>query len=142
MFLPVDQGATHILRSGKPVRATEGATHAYVDKLDDVLTCAGVRRSIRWHDLRHTCASSLVQGLWGPAWTLEEVKEMLGHSSILVTQRYAHLGETALKRAAKRVSSVGYELVREVTGGATASAAITSDFNIVGPQRKTAHLTN
>lgn len=137
VFLPVDQGATHVLKSGKPVRASVGATHAYADKLDHVLSSAGVGRAIRWHDLRHTCASSLVQGLWGPAWTLEEVKEMLGHSSILVTQRYAHLGETALKRAAKRVSSVGYELVRDIvkgSGGCVPTAAISSIDPLLSPK--------
>jgi integrase len=59
------------------------------------------RRSVRWHDLRHTAGSSLVAGWWGRRWTLEEVKEYLGHSSILVTQRYAHLGQTALKKAVR-----------------------------------------
>jgi len=57
-------------------------------------------RLIRWHDLRHTCASSLVAGWWGRQWSLEEVCALLGHSSIAVTQRYAHLGDTALRQAA------------------------------------------
>jgi integrase len=57
-------------------------------------------RPFRWHDLRHTCASSLVSGWWGRYWRLEEVMALLGHSSITLTQRYAHLGESALKRAA------------------------------------------
>ena len=59
------------------------------------------RRPVRWHDLRHSAGSSLVAGWWGRRWTLEEVKEYLGHSSILVTQRYARLGQTALKQAVR-----------------------------------------
>lgn len=59
------------------------------------------RQRPRWHDLRHTCASSLVAGWWGRRWSLEEVKELLGHSSIIITQRYAHLAESALSAAAK-----------------------------------------
>jgi integrase len=62
------------------------------------------RRAVRWHDLRHTAGSSLVAGWWGRRWTLEEVKEYLGHSSILVTQRYAHLGQTALKKAVRETN--------------------------------------
>jgi hypothetical protein len=31
-----------------------------------------IARTVRWHDLRHTCASSLVAGGWGPRWSLEE----------------------------------------------------------------------
>jgi integrase len=59
--------------------------------------------SVTWHSLRHTCASMLVSGAWGSAWSLEEVKGMLGHSSIAVTERYAHLAASALFRAADRL---------------------------------------
>jgi integrase len=64
------------------------------------MTAAGIDRRVRWHDLRHTCAASLVSGWWGRSWRLEEVKELLGHGEIRMTERYAHLGPTALKRAA------------------------------------------
>lgn len=70
------------------------------DRWKGALAKAGITRRLRWHDLRHTCASSLVSGLWGRRWSLEEVREMLGHSSIVVTQRYAHLAESAITRAA------------------------------------------
>lgn len=47
------------------------------------------------HALRHTCASRLVQrGV-----SLYVVKELLGHSSIQVTERYAHLNTAALQEA-------------------------------------------
>lgn len=62
---------------------------------------AGIKRRVRWHDLRHTCASALVSGQWGRKWSLDEVRDMLGHSSIRVTERYAHLAHTALEAAAK-----------------------------------------
>lgn len=61
---------------------------------------AKLERNLRWHDLRHTCASSLVSGFWGRQWTLAEVKGMLGHSSIGVTERYAHVAENVLREAA------------------------------------------
>jgi len=66
-----------------------------------ILERAGITRPFRWHDLRHTCASSLVSGLWGRAWSLEETRELLGHTSVTTTERYAHLAGTALERAAE-----------------------------------------
>jgi integrase len=44
------------------------------------------------HTLRHTCASRLVQA----GMELYRVSKWLGHSSITVTERYAHLAPTAL----------------------------------------------
>ena len=39
------------------------------------------------HDLRHTCAAWLVSA----GIPLSEVRDLLGHSSVIVTERYAHL---------------------------------------------------
>jgi integrase len=61
---------------------------------------AGISRDVRFHDLRHTCGSHLVMGTWGRAWSLIEVRDLLGHSDISVTQRYAHLAPDALHAAA------------------------------------------
>jgi len=56
---------------------------------------AGIKRHVTWHDLRHTCATSLLAGWWGRKWSLDEVCKLLGHSSIAVTERYARkLNET------------------------------------------------
>lgn len=56
---------------------------------------AGIDRKVRWHDLRHTCATSLLAGWWGRKWTLDEVCKFLGHSSVKVTEIYAKkLSET------------------------------------------------
>lgn len=52
---------------------------------------AGIVRRVRFHDLRHTCASHLVMGTWLPPMALVEVAQWLGHSSVSVTERYAHL---------------------------------------------------
>lgn len=43
---------------------------------------------LRIHDARHTYASWLIQA----GRTIEEVSQLLGHHSIVVTQKYAHLG--------------------------------------------------
>lgn len=71
----------------------------------DALRLAGVRDH-KWHSLRHSFATNLVQGLAGNKrrWTLEEIQPAMGHSSIQITQIYAHVGEDALKRAARETA--------------------------------------
>ena len=53
--------------------------------------------TVRFHDLRHTYASYLASSGKVDIYTL---KELLGHSDIKMTQRYAHLINGALKKAA------------------------------------------
>ena len=43
---------------------------------------------------------SLVAGWWGERWRLEEVRGLMGHSTIRVTERYAHLADSTLKQVA------------------------------------------
>ena len=51
------------------------------------------------HDMRHTFASWLVMG----GVSLYEVKDLLGHSTIKLTERYAHLAPENLKAAVNRL---------------------------------------
>lgn len=51
---------------------------------------AGLRR-IKWHELRHSFASQLVSG----GVPLKQVQEWLGHSTIHMTMRYAHLAPSS-----------------------------------------------
>jgi integrase len=44
--------------------------------------------NFRWHDLRHSCASLLVQN----GANLSEVAALLGHKDIRMAHRYAHIG--------------------------------------------------
>jgi integrase len=53
----------------------------------------------RWHDLRHTCASWLVQA----GVPLHTVAEILGHTSTAVTRRYAHLAPEHLRDAILKI---------------------------------------
>jgi len=76
---------------------------------------AGIPRRVRWHDLRHTCATALVNGWWGRKWSLDEACLMLGHSSVKVTEKYAHTDQDTLDRAARETgggSSGGGGVVR------------------------------
>jgi integrase len=62
----------------------------------EALVAVGITRPVRQHDLRHTCASSLIAGWWGTPWRLEEVREVLGHTSSRITERYAHLASAVV----------------------------------------------
>ena len=70
-------------------------------------------RTVRWHDLRHTCGSSLASGVWGREWRLEEVRDVLGHSAVAVTERYAHLAPGTLAEAAKATTGLALTQVSE-----------------------------
>lgn len=58
------------------------------------LVDAGVK-NFRWHDLRHTFGSRLAQA----GVPILTIKELMGHSQITVTMRYAHLAPSNLQTA-------------------------------------------
>jgi integrase len=63
---------------------------------------AGLRQ-IGWHTLRHTFATHLaMRGV-----PLNAVKELMGHSSITTTMRYAHVAPSALRSAINLLSGDG-----------------------------------
>lgn len=84
---------------GKPLgRAKVNGKH--VCAWAEAKKAAGIARKFRWHDLRHSCASSLIAGWWDRKWSMKEASVMLGHSSTQITERYAHLDRDVLRIAA------------------------------------------
>ena len=84
------------LRSGK-VKPLPGAfvfteageaipAHTLIDCWELIRKAAGVP-DVRWHDLRHACASFLIQN----GSSLAEVAAQLGHKNVATSARYAHL---------------------------------------------------
>lgn len=71
---------------------------------------AGIQ-GVTLHTLRHTCASRLVQA----GVSLYAVKEWLGHSTIQMTERYAHLAPTSLDAAAAALANFGAKPAPETT---------------------------
>jgi site-specific recombinase XerD len=55
---------------------------------------------VTWHTLRHTFASRAVMA----GVDIRTVQELMGHSTITMTMRYAHLSPTHLRTAVNRAS--------------------------------------
>jgi integrase len=81
------KGRGRVFQSEKTGEPLENGRHWF----DDAVTEAGIK-NFRWHDLRHTFASRLrMKGV-----PLEDIADLLGHKSLTMTRRYAHLGPNKL----------------------------------------------
>jgi integrase len=88
-------------RTGEPL---ENGRHWF----DDAVVEAKIK-NFRWHDLRHTFASRLrMKGA-----PLEDIADLLGHKSLTMTRRYAHLGPNKLHAV---VSLLGATATTSATG--------------------------
>jgi integrase len=63
---------------------------------------AGIRQSVRFHDLRHTFATLLGES----GVDLEVISKMLHHSDISITMKYAHVRNKRLQQGADTVDRV------------------------------------
>jgi integrase len=83
-------------------------------------TCrrAGLRR-IRWHDCRHSFASQLVIA----GTPLRQVQDWLGHGSIHMTMRYAHLAPGGGREYLAALEAPNHGHLTATEGGAVRSSA-------------------
>ncbi len=107
--VPINKNCIEILRECQKLKLSEyvfpSTVGNYYSTFDE--TWRRIRKkaglTIRFHDLRHTYASYLASSGKVDIYTL---KELLGHSTIEMTQRYAHLVNGALKRAVRVADEV------------------------------------
>ena len=82
-------------RNGKKIKRISNTFQRSVNDLglNDGITDS--RQKVVFHTLRHTYASWLVED----GTDLYIVQKLMGHSSLEMTERYAHLGENTLQNA-------------------------------------------
>jgi integrase len=108
--LPINKRCMSILTKAQDVRISDYVFstrtglfyNGFGNVWNNVRRRAGLE-GFRFHDLRHTYASYLASSGKVDIYTL---KELLGHSTIEMTQRYAHLVNGALRRAVEVADEV------------------------------------
>jgi len=89
-----------------PVFTFRGKAIRNVDtSFDRARVMAGLE-DVRFHDLRHTFASRLVQ----KGVPLYEVMQLTGHKSLAMVQRYAHLAPDFQERAIDALNTFGHKM--------------------------------
>jgi integrase len=113
--IPINSETHRVLEAWKLNKKNEGVFYnpqtgkPFVDlKTGFNLACekSGVS-GVTWHTLRHTFASRLVNS----GVDIVTVKELLGHSSISVTMRYAHTNIESKRAAVEKLDGFGDNLV-------------------------------
>jgi hypothetical protein len=93
--------------------------HFVVKVYEPALKRAGILGAT-WHTLRHTFASRAVMA----GVDIRTVQELMGHSTVTMTMRYAHLSPAHLREAVNK-ASVWQE--KAETGNETVTATVTKE---------------
>ena len=91
------------------VNKQTGKPYTTIQKVWDRLRRKAGLGHIRIHDLRHTAASYMAQA----GISLYTIQGVLGHSSPIVTQRYAHLSTKTLQAASDKVADAISEAMKK-----------------------------
>jgi len=78
---------------------------------------------VNFHTLRHTFASWAVMR----GGTLKELQELLGHASLAMTMRYAHLAPEHLRSAVSRLEGLTSSQASEISAQASAQEPVETE---------------
>jgi len=112
--VPLNNSARAAMLSRARFRAQHCPDSPWVFAHQDGSRIAGTKRSFatacrraeisdfRIHDLRHTCAAWLVTA----GVPLTEIRDLLGHASVTMTERYAHLAPDRVRTAVDQLDAL------------------------------------
>ncbi len=110
-YVPMNQDVKETLQEllkhrkmGNPYLFHRGNTRlgSFRKSFSKAVEGAGIK-NFRFHDLRHTCASWLAQ----EGVQLLTIKAVLGHKTLSMVNRYAHLTHDEMKKAVEKISEKG-----------------------------------
>lgn len=107
--LPLNDSALRVLQSWQAIKRGPNVFYNWSTGSPFVDLSAGLRKAckaaaidgVTWHTFRHTFASRLTR----KGVDIVTVKELLGHSTVTVTMRYAHSNHETKARAVSRLAS-------------------------------------
>jgi integrase len=103
--LDCDQGLVFPSRTGEKIKQISKTVERAISSLGLNDGIEDRRNRATFHSLRHTFASRLVEN----GTDLYTVKELLGHSTLAMTERYSHVSNVSLQSAVKRMEQVTKE---------------------------------
>ena len=127
--LPLNEQVIEILKARYKVRSIK-SNLVFFNKMGEALDPDNLRRSFyffvekakvnkcRWHDLRHTFATRLVQA----GVDLYKVQKLLRHKSPIMTQRYAHHYSESLRDGVEALDKISTNLAQSNEKGVPANA--------------------
>lgn len=112
--IPISDKAVSIIRIARSLQPSFDCPYVFPNQKgerrvnffhiwDRIRKASGIRKSFRFHDLRHTFASYLASSGEVDIYTLQK---LLNHQDPKMTQRYAHLLDEALRRGANVADKV------------------------------------
>jgi site-specific recombinase XerD len=104
-----------VFQSAKTGEPLENGRHWFADAV-----IAAEIKNFHWHDLRHTFASRLrMKGA-----PLEDIADLLGHKSLTMTRRYAHLGPNKLHAVVSLLGATATTTATSEKGGEAISSQV------------------
>ena len=97
--LPEGEGLVFPSNTGECIGQISKTFQLVVDELELNRGVVDPRNKVTYHSCRHTFASNLV----ATGTNLYEVKELMGHSTLALTERYSHVRNENLEAAVKRM---------------------------------------